>query len=227
MIRINLLPYRPARREKLFQKQAIIWAATLVVGLIVAFFVDSLLTGSILELQESQKKNATTITTLDTKLGELAKLKERKDALEKRIQVIDILQKRSELTIKLLDSVTRSVPEKAWLTQLTTKDFKVKLVGKAESNSDVATYLRNLKQTSYFSSVELDQVKQVELDLDSSLGGPTEGSKNAPKSSKKEDEKRVIQVVEFRIEGAVNLAGLEIVVDDPKDKKKKKKKEKK
>lgn len=161
MIRINLLPYRPARRMAMLQAIAIVWVGVALLGALLAFGVDQYMLGIIDELNQTKVKNEAVIADLDKRLGEVKDLEAKIAAVEKRLHTIAMLRKGRELSVRLMEQITRQIPEKAWLTALSTKDGKLVVSGKAESSADVAQFMNQLKTSPFIASVELTQVSQA------------------------------------------------------------------
>ena len=160
MIRINLLPYRDARRQRLIQIIFGAWAATALLGAGIAWKVDVGFLDQIAALEDTKLKNDGAIKKLDKKLGKVKDLKARKETLQKRLQVIRNLDRQRMLPIHLLDEMTKTIPDQVWLSRMKTKKKVIILSGLAESSALVADFMRNISASPYYSDVDLSQVTQ-------------------------------------------------------------------
>lgn len=155
MININLLPYRPARRQKMVQLIIAGWAASAVLGVLISFGVDLFMTSIIEERQATKAQNTERIKQLDSQLGELKKLEEIKAALQKRIDVVAQLSKNRDLPERILTEFSHTIPGKIWLNHMEVKPDRIQFKGLSESNSDIAEFMINLGKSPYFTNVEL------------------------------------------------------------------------
>ena len=57
----------------------------------------------------------------------------------------------------MLDELSDKVPERLWLTAITTKGKEIKLEGKSLDTGVVADFLRGLNGSPFFSNVDLDK----------------------------------------------------------------------
>ena len=58
-----------------------------------------------------------------------------------------------------VSEIAESVPERLWLSRLTTKGTMIMIKGSALDNDLVALFLRNLSQSKSFTEVDLDQTE--------------------------------------------------------------------
>jgi type IV pilus assembly protein PilN len=162
MIRINLLPSK--RKKALVLPPAIIYGIAALVVVIVSIIAGTFY----LNKQVSEKK-----ADLYTKEQKLKKLqaaledvknyeKDNKDFREKN-SIIEQLKKNQIVPLRLLDEVSEMLPKGVWLTGLNDKGGIVTIEGLAFTNSDLVTYVQNLKGSKYFTEVMLVESRQTEL----------------------------------------------------------------
>jgi type IV pilus assembly protein PilN len=162
MIRINLLPYRPARRLRRLYAILITWGGMFGLGLLLLWGIDWWWLEELQELQARKTHNEQTIAALNEQLGEIKEINERKALAMTRLEMIQRLSQEQGLTIRLLDSIARAIPEQAWLTRLESQKNQLLLSGMATSNAVVADFMRQLSASPHFRSVELLKVAKVE-----------------------------------------------------------------
>ncbi|MBF0370711.1 MAG: PilN domain-containing protein [Magnetococcales bacterium] len=158
MIKINLLPYRDARRQKVMQGILIFWFLMAAAGAGAAYGVDYTINQEIDAKKQIRKKNDHQIDKLNEKLGEIKDIKAKKEAVQALLDTIERLQQARFLQVHVLDELSRAIPPKVWLMRLTTREQLLELTGKAQSNAMVADFMNNLNASPYFSQVKLSKI---------------------------------------------------------------------
>jgi type IV pilus assembly protein PilN len=156
MLEINLLPVREARRRADVRQQVM----QLVLGLIVTGAVIGLVHSNVLD----QKANAELrvrqmeqdIKQFQPQIEQVAAFKKKKSELEKKIEVIDGLDKARSGPVRLLSELATRTPDRLWLTSLTTKGRTIKVKGESLDNELVAAFLGDLNSSQVFEEVDLD-----------------------------------------------------------------------
>jgi type IV pilus assembly protein PilN len=161
MIRINLLPFRTARKKENVRRQ------------ISYAFLSLILVAAVLTLYNMRLGN--TITRLNAKIETTRKQVEKyqKDAdqvdiirkklatLRKKTQVINNLENNRQWPVRLLDTMTQVVvPKRMWFTLLDIKNNGVRIHGIALDNKTVADFMTRLEKTGMFGSVELKKLER-------------------------------------------------------------------
>lgn len=156
--RINLLPWREIRRQE--QDRQLLSAsigAWLLTGLIVFYgwyYVNGL-------IEHQNKRNdylKSEIAQLDKKIEEINKLKERKQALIARMEIIQQLQQDRTQIVHVFDDLVRKLPKGVYLTGLAKKNKQITLKGTAQSNARVSHLMNNLDSSDWFTNPNLDIV---------------------------------------------------------------------
>jgi type IV pilus assembly protein PilN len=146
MIRINLLPFRAARKKENIRRQVSVFMLSLALVLIVLGYFH-------FYLQSKHKKMTTNVANVKEEL-ELYKKKDREikdlrrklQTLKQRKSVIDGLEAKRFKPVHVLDSLTQKiVPERMWLTNLSLKGNRMQLSGIAVDNNTVANFMDNLE----------------------------------------------------------------------------------
>ena len=164
MVRINLLPHREAKRK---QKQAAFFAL-LALGGIAGVAVVLLVGGynaSRIAIQGQRNlvlKSAN--AELDTKIKQIANLKQEIEALQARQQAVEDLQGDRNQPVHLLDELVKQTPPGVYLKAFKQEGLKVTLNGYAQSQERVAELLRNLTNGSpWLERPDLTEVKASTL----------------------------------------------------------------
>lgn len=144
MARINLLPWREARRKERERNFRAIMLFTAIATGAAVFGVHSYYNSLI---DHQQARNAfleNEIAELDKQIAEIEELKETKQRLIARMEVIQNLQKNRPNIVHLFDEVARTVPDGITLDSMSFSEPQLQFVGEGESAARVADYLRNL-----------------------------------------------------------------------------------
>ena len=159
MIRINLLPWREARRKahnlQFFILMGMVAGlAGSIVLLVHGYYATQISTQMERNrfLKEENKK-------LDKEIEEIKKLKEEIQALLSRKQVIETLQADRAQTVYLLEQLVRQTPDGVYLKSIKQNGNKVNLTGYAQSNARVSTLMRNLEASPYLENPDLVEIK--------------------------------------------------------------------
>lgn len=156
--RINLLPWRELRRQE--QDRQLLSAsigAWLLMGLVV-FYGWYYMNGLIDHQNKRNDYLKTEIAALDRKIEEINKIKERKQALIARMDIIQQLQQDRTQIVHVFDDLVRKLPKGVYLTGLTKKNKQITLKGMAQSNARVSHLMSNLDSSDWFANPNLDIV---------------------------------------------------------------------
>ncbi|WDD99708.1 PilN domain-containing protein [Thalassomonas actiniarum] len=158
MAHINLLPWREAqlkaRQTEYFTVLAIVAVSAFVLIFLVGQFYQARVNGQNSLNQYLRNE----IQQLDLKIGEIKVLNEKKDALQKRIRVIEQLQRSRNVGTQVLDEIAKIVPNGIYLTHMEKKGNTLQLLGKSESNNHLANMIREIERSDLFADATLDSI---------------------------------------------------------------------
>ena len=77
-------------------------------------------------------------------------LEARREALRHKIEVINELKRNQRGPVRIMDEVSRALPELVWLTKLSFKGTSLTLTGTAMDENPVANYISNLDSSPFF-----------------------------------------------------------------------------
>ncbi len=161
MIRINLLPYRLARKQENIRRQVSIFCLFFVfVGISCYYFQNN--------LNARIEKLNTQIDVTKKEINKYRKITQEIDAiiknlaiLKKKIAVINNLEMDRKRPVKLLDTMTQVVvPKRMWFTSLTSGNSTVGINGIALDNKTIADFMTRLEGSKLFSAVNLKSIRQ-------------------------------------------------------------------
>ena len=163
MIRINLLPFRAARKKENIRRQLSVFALTFIFFIIAAVAWNMRLGAKINDLNtevENTKKEVAKYRKITEKIK---RIKQQLQVLEKKTQVINMLQRNRFEPVKLLDTMSdKVIAKRMWFTGFQNIGRKVQINGIALDNRTVADFMTRLEGTGMFASVRLQKIqKQV------------------------------------------------------------------
>jgi type IV pilus assembly protein PilN len=159
VIRINLLPWREARRKALNLQFFILMGMVAGLAASIVLLVHGYYATRISTQTERNRFLKEENTKLDKEIEEIKKLKEEIQALLSRKQVIETLQADRAQTVYLLEQLVRQTPDGVYLKSIKQTGAKVNLTGYAQSNARVSTLMRNLEASPYLENPVLIEIK--------------------------------------------------------------------
>lgn len=159
MIRVNLLPWREARRKAQRKHLGILAVMVLVLGLAIVGLVHGVIAGYIAAQDARNKFLKDENVRLDKDIAEIKKLQDEIAALLARKQVIERLQADRAQAVYLLDQLVRQVPDGIYLKSVKQQGLRVALVGYAQSNARVSTLMRNFQSSPHLEAPDLVEIK--------------------------------------------------------------------
>lgn len=155
MARINLLPWRAARRKQREREFYMLLGGAFVCGVLV-FLCAMLFMGSRIDNQQARNHYLQgEIKLLDAKIVTIDKLDKEKARLLARKQIIEQLQANRSQMVHLFDELVKTIPDGVRLSGLKQNGDSLTLAGQAQSNASVASYMRNLDVSPWLSRADL------------------------------------------------------------------------
>ncbi|GAA5141417.1 PilN domain-containing protein [Thalassotalea piscium] len=158
MAYINLLPWREAA-EKAKQRQFFTVLTAIALISFAAVFIVSQFYQARIDGQNSRNqflKNE--ITVLDGRIAHIKTLNEKKSDLQKRISVVEQLQRSRNVGTQVLDEIAKIIPTGIYLTTMDKQGNTLELVGKSESNNHLANMIRAIERSDLFTDAELESI---------------------------------------------------------------------
>jgi len=164
MIKINLLPYREKKKEVHTKREGLALFLVIGLGLLLFGAVHLYMVQSIDKLKAEVRKSDNELKKLAQITLDIGKFKKDKDLLEKKLQIINALDRNRLDPVYFLDELTGMVPAgQLWVKNMTETDVEMKIEGFAKDNITVAKFMKNLEASRFFRSVDLVASKQTEL----------------------------------------------------------------
>lgn len=171
MIKINLLPFRAAKKRENIRRQVSIFLLSIVFFIALIGYAYLSLNNRISSLKAEQSR-------IQGELRKYAKTTERikeiqrkiKEAQEK-LKVIKGLENKKTGPVRLLDEISSAVPkDRLWLESIVEKKGILTISGAAIDNKTVALFMTKLEKAETITSVDLKSTKlknltQFEMDV--------------------------------------------------------------
>lgn len=159
MIRINLLPFRAARKKENVRRQISIFLLSFVFLLVVVIYYNVNLSQQINRLKVKNEETTTQLAKYNKINKEIASIKKKLMVLNQKIDVINHLDGSRTDAVLLLDSMTQLiVPDRMWFTSFTLKGNKIALKGVAMDERTISDFMKNLEGS--YANVALKSIKR-------------------------------------------------------------------
>jgi type IV pilus assembly protein PilN len=158
MARINLLPWREARREELKRSLPQYPRSGRRLGAVLFVLADRVVNGQI-DNQKARNDYITNIRELDKQVEEIKDLQRRRNQLIDRMRVIQELQGNRPIIVRVLDQLVRTVPDGVFYTRSRRRGQQLSIEGVAESNNRVSSLMRRLDASDWLKDPNLDAVR--------------------------------------------------------------------
>ncbi|HIO93468.1 MAG TPA: pilus assembly protein PilN [Leucothrix mucor] len=158
MAGLNLLPWREEARKQSQKHFVMIVASAIAFGAVNVFAVYTYYNGEISYQTERNSYIKAETKRLSKDIAEIKRLDATKKALMERIVVIERLQSTRPGIVHLFDEMVNALPKGLFLTKIEQGSGKVKIEGKAESNTRVSSYMKRLNASPWLKSSDLDKI---------------------------------------------------------------------
>lgn len=158
MAYINLLPWR---EEALKAKQKEFFIALAAAGVCAFVLVLSINLYFQTRVDGQMTRNAflkDEIQLLDIQIAEIKTLNDKKAALQKRIDVVEQLQRSRNVGTQVLDEIATIIPNGIYITQIDKKGNIVQITGKSESNNHLANMIRAIELSDLFTDATPESI---------------------------------------------------------------------
>ncbi|MEH6549178.1 MAG: PilN domain-containing protein [Pseudomonadales bacterium] len=159
MTNINLLPWREERREAQRKDFLAVLTTVVIAGLVLVGLVWWAMSMAVSNQSDRNAFIERETAVLAVRVKEIKQLKKRRGQLIDRMRVIQDLQGRRPVIVRVYDEIVRIMPDGVFFTQISSKGNRIYINGTAESNNRVASLMRNIAQSEWFSSPNLSEVK--------------------------------------------------------------------
>lgn len=171
MIRINLLPFRAARKKENVRRQISIYALSVIFLFVAMAYFYLSLNSQLKALQAEKSRNEQELASYAHTTKRITEVKNKVKEIQSKLVIIQGLEKNKTGPVELLDEIAMAVPRgKLWLKSLQQKGETLNLTGTAIDNDTVARFMTNLEKAKQIVSVDLrssqtKKLTQPEIDV--------------------------------------------------------------
>ncbi|GAA0718782.1 PilN domain-containing protein [Dokdonella soli] len=159
MAHINLLPWR-AERRKLREREFYMMLLATAVGAFVVLIAAILWMNHLIDDQSSRNTYLQEqIKGLDKQIEEIKELDKTRSQLLTRKEIIEQLQSNRSQMVHLFDEMVKTIPDGVRLISMKQAGEVLTLEGVAESNSRVASYMRNIDVSPWMGHTDLRKIE--------------------------------------------------------------------
>ncbi|HMK55391.1 MAG TPA: PilN domain-containing protein [Dissulfurispiraceae bacterium] len=171
MIRINLLAERKQKRQKkadlplaveakkplpFLTLLGIVTGAALLLAVLAVVFLKM----QVSDLKNEYTSNQAKIAEYKKKIDEVKKFEALNKAIQQKSNLIETLKKNQSVPVRLLDDISKLLPDGVWLSSVTFNNPQAVIEGVGYTNMDVVSFVDNLKKSPAYSDVYLEETKQ-------------------------------------------------------------------
>ena len=172
MIKVNLLPYRAARKKENIRIQVSIFFLSIIFVFLSMYYYNISLNNKIDACNVKIENIKNELAKYNKIINEITNIENRLDVLNKKTGAIKNLELNSKEPVRLLDTMTFMViPKRMWFTNLEAKEEVVTIKGFALDNKTVADFMTRLEVSKLFDSVNLMNLKQETYNKYTNLKG--------------------------------------------------------
>jgi len=170
MIKINLLSegkrpaaVRKAKTTALLQTQNIgmyLLAVGIVLGIVATGIYWWFLNADVVAQQEEIRAANAEVEALASVIKEVEDYKGKKTELERKIKIINDLKLNQRGPVRVMDHISRALPELLWLDKMTMNASTISVEGRAFNTNAVANFIENLDKVPEFEEPTLKDTSE-------------------------------------------------------------------
>jgi type IV pilus assembly protein PilN len=111
--------------------------------------------------QETLVARKTEADKLEAIIKEVEEFQRRKDSLQNRIDLINQLKQNQKGPVRIMDQISRDLPDLVWLDKMTITGGHITINGRGLNPNAIANFVENIKNDPYFEEPEPGLVSQV------------------------------------------------------------------
>lgn len=162
MAQINLLPWRERLREERKREFVTIVAGFVVIAGGLIFLVDRYFNSEIDTQTARNDFLRSEIQVLDAQVAEINQLRQQKEDIRARMNVITDLQGTRPVIVRIFDEMVKTLPDGVFYETVTRTDNVISIEGVAESSARITELMRRLDESEWFTDTDLSEFYIVE-----------------------------------------------------------------
>ena len=159
MVRINLLPHRQIKRAAKQREFGLMALFAAILAMTIIFLGWTYLGAKEQTQLERNTRLEQAIAKLDIEIADISELKGQINNVLERKRIVENLQTNRSQAVVVLDELARQLPEGLYLKSISQSGDVITMQGVADSNSRVATEVRNLDASEWLEKPVLIEIK--------------------------------------------------------------------
>jgi type IV pilus assembly protein PilN len=139
----------------------VIVIACLVLGVVAALGYWFFNKRELASREEIAAQRSAEAQKLEAIIKEVEDYQKRKDSLQQRIDLINQLKQNQKGPVRIMDQISRDLPDLVWLDTLDISGGKVSLAGRGLNPNAIALFIENVKNDPYFEEPQVGAVTQT------------------------------------------------------------------
>jgi type IV pilus assembly protein PilN len=135
--------------------------ACLVVGVLAALAYWYINRRELKQQEELAAQRTAQAQKLESIIKEVDDYQKRKDSLQQRIDLINQLKQNQKGPVRIMDQISRDLPDLVWLDTLDITAGRVTLAGRGLNPNAIALFIENVKNDPYFEEPQVGAVTQI------------------------------------------------------------------
>jgi len=170
MIRINLLPFRAARKKENVRRQVSYFLLSVILVVVACAWYD-------IHLRQKVNARKAQVASMEAELKkyneinrEIAEIKKKLEIVKTKNRIVERISLDREKAVRMLDDLTRVIiPQQMMFSSLNESNNAIQVSGTALDNQIVAGFMRRLEAHPRFTNVVLVNTRQKKISDDEVL----------------------------------------------------------
>lgn len=158
MAHINLLPWRERLREERKREFFSIMIGVVIIAAGLLFLVDRYFNNGINAQNARNDFVRREIAILDERVSEINQLRQQKEDIRARMNVITDLQGTRPVIVRIFDELVKTMPDGVYYTSVIRNDNSIAIDGTSESYARITELMRRLELSDWFMDTDLDDI---------------------------------------------------------------------
>lgn len=139
----------------------IIIVALLLIGAVAALGYWFWQKRELSQRQEIVAQRSAEAEKLESIIKEVEEYQKRKDNLQQRIDLINQLKQNQKGPVRIMDQISRDLPDLVWLESMDISGGRVNISGRGLNPNAIALFVENVKNDSYFEEPAVGSISQI------------------------------------------------------------------
>ncbi|HEV7239651.1 MAG TPA: PilN domain-containing protein [Thermoanaerobaculia bacterium] len=139
----------------------VIILAMLVLGVLAALGYWFFTKRTLDEREATVEQRTLEAKKLEAIIKEVEDYQRRKDSLQQRIDLINELKQNQKGPVRIMDQISRDLPDLVWLDRMDISGGRISLSGRGLNPNAIALFVENVKKDPYFEEPQLGTMAQV------------------------------------------------------------------